>query len=478
MNKLKHLLPVLMAAVMAFAIPFAAACKTGNENSDNGVTDTNGGSEQEETVVTQTLQSISVNADNVKKQYYVGEAFTYEGLVVTASVQSSDKTTPDTKTLTAKDYVVDLSGFNRYADGEYTINVSYTLENVTKTGNYSVRVIGNLVDGLDVSLADDATDTYTLTTENPKAKIDTNSIVVKDEEGIAVENYSVKVFNGGDEVEVDNEGYAEASLGGTYQIWAYSNSSVRPGYVCSGFVFVYVINGLTKIELNTENSNAVYEQEGDRSDNMSSTWTFIATYASGATAALTANDVTIGNITTRSAGEYTVTVSYTENSITQSCTVSYTIKSDYAPTTITLDAAEVKDTATFNETTEIIENTIWITASSSSTVTVDAHSKSMDDLNFTHRIKLGGTGKADYRSIKLNLTGAAYITVYGMSSSSGSSRTLALYDSTFSSIDTSFTNDGKAIGKGVFTTSAAGTFYLASTSGGFNVYYIIIEYIG
>lgn len=110
-----------------------------------------------------------------------------------------------------------------------------------------------------------------------------------------------------------------------------------------------------------------------------------------------------------------------------------------------------------------------IMASADKKVTVDANEKTADDgESFTKRIKLGGTGKADYRSIHFTASGTTTVTVYALSGSSSEDRDLGL-----------FTTDGvqvtsfKAPGTGLVAASAevgAGDYYLASLNSGINVY--------
>ena len=122
---------------------------------------------------------------------------------------------------------------------------------------------------------------------------------------------------------------------------------------------------------------------------------------------------------------------------------------------------------------------VTILASADGTVAIDANSKSIDGFSFTQRIKLGGTMKADYRVIKLEVGGAATITVYGMSSSSSEDRTLVLAtlaDGSFTTVSEQ-TALGASIGKLTYEVSEAGTYYLGSSKSGINLYYIAINYV-
>ena len=77
------------------------------------------------------LTAISLNTDNVKKTFTVGETFNSTGLVVTAAYSNcSDKTVTPTSVTTP-----DLT-----AAGNKTVTVSYTENNVTETATYQISV--------------------------------------------------------------------------------------------------------------------------------------------------------------------------------------------------------------------------------------------------------------------------------------------------------------------------------------------------
>lgn len=121
MKKLKHLLFVLFAVAMVAALGLVTACDS-----------CNGDKQPDETPA--VLQSIVLNIDNVKTEYERGELFVYKGLVVTAKYSKGED-----KVVTGK-AKVDSSAFNNKADGKYTIIVSYTEGEITKTANYEVTV--------------------------------------------------------------------------------------------------------------------------------------------------------------------------------------------------------------------------------------------------------------------------------------------------------------------------------------------------
>jgi pectate disaccharide-lyase len=118
-----------------------------------------------------------------------------------------------------------------------------------------------------------------------------------------------------------------------------------------------------------------------------------------------------------------------------------------------------------------------ITAASDKKVAIDANDKTAGDgTAFTKRIKLGGAGTADYRSIHFAAPSNAKVTVYAMSSTGTADRKLALYDISGASI-----GDMVALGASLSMHTfnlKAGDYYLTSLEGGINVYGIKVEFAG
>ena len=86
----------------------------------------NGGSSS-----TKTLESISLNTDNVQKAFTVGDTFSSTGLVVTANYSNSTSATVTPTSISSPDMST---------AGQKTITVSYTESGVTKTATYTITV--------------------------------------------------------------------------------------------------------------------------------------------------------------------------------------------------------------------------------------------------------------------------------------------------------------------------------------------------
>ena len=115
-----------------------------------------------------------------------------------------------------------------------------------------------------------------------------------------------------------------------------------------------------------------------------------------------------------------------------------------------------------------------VTATGDRTVAVDANSKTgANGAAFTHRLKLGGAGSADYRSVRFTTTGEATLDIYALSSSSGSDRALNVHavegDALIEQVP-AFGNPGSTIPTQSVHLAEAGEYYLTSPSSGVNIY--------
>lgn len=324
MNKFKRFIPFILALIMALAIPMAGCDSCAG--------------------VKKTLQSISIDTDGVKTEFVAGEEFTSEGLVVKASYLEEGAETPEEVTLKSGDYQVDSSAYKKYEAGTYSIKVSYTYEGVTQEGSYDVNVMLAEFDGLEVTFAEGTPDTYTLTAEQKTAVIDITKIVVKEINadgtvGGAISEYTAKLFKGQQEVAV-TDGKATVD-GGAYTIWVEAASKLFPGFTRTSFCLVYVNDDIVNFELKSGNFTQTVG-----ADEMTATWVFEATYASGATKDIKADDCEYDIDTMNVAKDVPLEISYTDynakgEATTKSLNTTYTINMVYGKTTYTYDYSKI-----------------------------------------------------------------------------------------------------------------------------------------
>ncbi|MBQ4061099.1 MAG: hypothetical protein IJD46_03645 [Bacilli bacterium] len=138
---------------------------------------------------------------------------------------------------------------------------------------------------------------------------------------------------------------------------------------------------------------------------------------------------------------------------------------------------------TFAETTTF--GAFTVTANAENTVVIDSNTKTYNDVIYTARLKLGGAGAADYRSVIISTTGAARVTILALSSNSSTDREAVfrsvaddsqIGETSIVSGDYGKADNGKGL-TGAFTyiVEGAGDYYFASLEGGINIYAIIIE---
>lgn len=142
----------------------------------------------------------------------------------------------------------------------------------------------------------------------------------------------------------------------------------------------------------------------------------------------------------------------------------------------------VSDTA-MNALDELAETKtvtgLTIYAHSGKKVTIDTNGKTLDDMTFTHRLKLGGGGDFDDagqplgRVLSIDVMGNTNITVAAMSSSSGSDRILNIAAGSKDNIIAEVPALGASLTKGeVFYKGGPTKLYFYSPASGVNVYYI------
>ena len=499
MKKLKSLLLFFVCGLVAcaMAIPLAA-CNDGTGGGGGG----DGSSEDN-----RVLQSITVDSFDAKVNFAVGEEFSYEGLTVTANyLVLGESITTATEDVTSKvDY--DTSEFDNSKAGTYTVYLSYTYGTVTMYGDYNVNVLSDLegtIAGLEVTY--DGARQIDLTAENPTATIDLTKIKVTRMSGDTVDdvgetilpegNYTLSYSKDGGALTAVEAGATSLSglTKGVYSIYALSTYTLgNETFEMSGFVTVFVVDSLASIAKD-EGGTLTYEYGADV-NSIGSDWTFTATYGSGATVKLNAEDVDFGERVNDNEGENSVTVSYTEevlkydaeaddavtDSVTVDCDVTYTIGENpnagttyEKTTTVNITELGIANSDSITESIDLSgDGKIMAMASSSKEIRINDNSKKIDGFEFGRRLQLRGAGTADERSIKLSIEGPAEIIVYGMSATSGSVRTLSLYDGEFANSSQGQSNDGNAIQKFTYTVDEAGTYYLAGDNG-MNIYYISI----
>lgn len=129
-------------------------------------------------------------------------------------------------------------------------------------------------------------------------------------------------------------------------------------------------------------------------------------------------------------------------------------------------------------TSETTVRGLHIAATAEKAVTVDASSQTVGDHQFTHRLKFGGSGNADYRHVWFEVTGSCSMTVWLTSSSgSGDARTLNIAGGSFGNVLSTMSAPAGSVNTETYQyTGGATRLYLYSASSGINLYGIKVTY--
>lgn len=137
-------------------------------------------------------------------------------------------------------------------------------------------------------------------------------------------------------------------------------------------------------------------------------------------------------------------------------------------------------------TSNITIGDFTIYATNNNSVTIDASTKTYNNISFTHRLKLGNTRNTNSRIIGFPVEGPCKITTYGMTSSKGSDRWLVisagtsplgsvLYGTT-ASTTYCFSNTYDIVAETYEYTGEATNIYIGSYNSGYNIYGIDVIY--
>ena len=114
-----------------------------------------------------------------------------------------------------------------------------------------------------------------------------------------------------------------------------------------------------------------------------------------------------------------------------------------------------------------------VTATDAKPVEVDENNKTGGGMSFTQRLKLGGAGNANERSVAFTTGDEATLTAYVLSSSGTDDRAIALYAADGTEIARAPAYAGPSdIPAAMLIVPEAGDYYVASPSSGVNIYYL------
>lgn len=127
-------------------------------------------------------------------------------------------------------------------------------------------------------------------------------------------------------------------------------------------------------------------------------------------------------------------------------------------------------------TTETTVRNLHIVATSEKNVTIDSAPTTIDDVQFTHRLKLNGSGNSSYRHLWFDVTGNCTVTIYLMSAKSTEERTLNIATGSFSNVVSTMPAGASPAKLSYNYNGSATRIYLYSANSGINLYGIKLAY--
>ena len=349
------------------------------------------------------LSEITLGIAESAKYYSLGEEFSTDGLTVTATIYDFlNEKVEDVHevALTDPNLEIDSSAFNNQQEGDYKINVSYTENGVTVEQSYTVYVRMGAGLYLEINGNPDSA-SYVLAKGGTTVDLSQIDVFIADVQGKTdvqlTEGYTMQVFRGSAENEYPvSENIFVADKAGAYNVWVryekYNIPNTDIVVDLDDFIIIYVTDELQSIELN---EGAVLTQEAGP-DEISKTWTFTATYSSGAEKQLGIDDVIVGDdfstVIQTENGVTTVTykeVDSTGKEMTASCEVKYVITAPSVPVQRYEFNASVVYADTAKDT--VIANTELIEGVLSTIGEVQVKDKTTNDDKYTKAIQISSS---------------------------------------------------------------------------------------
>ena len=253
------------------------------------------------------LQSITLDTTDVKKVFYLGEDFTYEGLRVNANYNGYSEEVTDYK----------VSSFNYKKDerGTYSITVEYSKDGFSQRAYYSVVVKGKLDDvneliGLDVYFGNQEAVFKTVSVLD-ETKYDYNDLVV---EAVYLDG-TTKVLNS-NEYTLKNEN-VDLNKRGSYEVVvSYSeNYKISDSETITiteeNFFLILVENKATEFKFVSGKTSFTAEEEATAED-----WVFEVTLENGDKETVTYEQVKVESFPFIS-GTYQLNVTYNQEQMNQ-----------------------------------------------------------------------------------------------------------------------------------------------------------------
>ena len=491
-----------------------ASCKKEEEPTPDGndtpVTENNDYIDMTVSAKTKQLSSISVDTTNAKTNFYIGEKFTTDGLVVKANWVSYETGSPQAlPSEEIKDYFIDSSKVDTTVMGSYPVNINYRVADKLVSATYNINVTSSYLDSLGIEYLAGITPDQTIfdfdlggTYTKPKPTFTFHYLksgVETDKTHEASTTEALYIITDDSAVDTNKKGSYMVKYKYTVKKQTVNGITI-PAYDLVSYVIVNMNNPITSLAV--KSGTTTYEQSIDDLD--FSDWVITVTRKNGEAVDTPYSPelFTISGLNKYNVGSATATITSVENSeisttapvsIITSTTKNITvvnelkglgeIKSDGSLDTSVVwnplpfgSSANVEDYGNFKIASSAnpkykpgtfkITDKISVTNPSAAEVkrfNSTQYNDSLDGLNFTVRISVVGDS---YFTVVMDAPGD--IVVYHAASGDGDPRPVILYNSSSEVLDTKYNSGVKQeIAASKFTVAEAGTYTFKCPKGGY-----------
>lgn len=432
-----------------------------------------------------SLKYISIDTTNAKTDFYLGEEFSSEGIVVKAYYEDDNSTEPTQESKIVTHYSVDTEFVNMSKTGRYPVKIIYRDGIQTTDNTYYINVgrsylaesgykylagISTDIKEIKLNLGEEfvmptvaVTANYmvgseiveTKTVPGKALKVDSSS-VNPNKRGTYIIKYTLE------------DKYISEVKKNADGIYEETGNKKEHKIVESVFVLVHVLNPVKSIEFvsGTTNQNATVLGL-DCSD-----WKFKVNFEIGDPEEITynSNDFELLNVNSIVPGDYSAMIIYTNDGVKVTTNVDVSIKESVNSQIITClkfgENQGVSNRMSFDEA-----GYFYGTGGSSGTEIKNKDDGYIfDGITFAGYLKLGGAGTPTKNNLEVNMTTSGTIVIY-FKSTGADVRYLNMYDSNGVILDTYASSEGKLL----VDVEEAGTYYFASQASGMYIYGCILS---
>ncbi len=419
----------------------------------------------------ETLSSITLDTTNAKTDFYIGESFTSEGLVVTANFVKYENGRPTSVPKECKDYYVDTSLLDMNHSGVYPVTVVYRLATTKVQNKYNVTVKSSVLEASSVKYVSGLEIKYSAQT----------SFLVDDEFQFRTNALTIRAhyFEGSSEVETKALAYTKITIDsssvdttkvGTYLIkYTFTEDLTLDGTPYKNEVCAFTVVTVTNPALSISLVSGTTDLEASIFGVDTSDWKIRIVRAKRAPEIVDFSEelFTLKNVVPYLVATQTAKVELNENPLSVFMEFDVTIKESDKYSIIT--AVELDRVAEENDKIQLDE-TGKLFVPKNVTMTTNRHTDRFGGILFKERVTIKGASQP----LEVIMDAPGILVIY-IASSGDEAREITVYDPDGEEIDTYTTSSTKQVITEVrLNLEKAGTYKVINPASGVYIHGCII----